>query len=85
MAEELGKMGAELTETQDTLTVHGDDSTLAGTDVDGRGDHRIAMALAVAALCAEGTTTIAGAEHVDVSFPNFWETFESLGASVREA
>lgn len=85
MTEELGKMGAELTEEHDTLTVHGGDSELHGADVDGRGDHRIAMALAVAGLVAGGTTTISEAEHVDVSFPNFWETFESLGAAVGDA
>ncbi|MFB6221799.1 MAG: 3-phosphoshikimate 1-carboxyvinyltransferase [Halolamina sp.] len=82
MAEELGKMGVETTEQQDTLTVHGGESDLVGTEVDGRGDHRIAMALAVAGLVAEGTTTIAGAEHVDVSFPNFWTVLEELGATV---
>ncbi|MFC6735163.1 3-phosphoshikimate 1-carboxyvinyltransferase, partial [Halolamina salina] len=53
--------------------------------VDGRGDHRIAMALAVAGLVAEGTTTIAGAEHVDVSFPDFWTVLDGLGANVTDA
>jgi 3-phosphoshikimate 1-carboxyvinyltransferase len=85
MADELGKMGAEVTEEQEVLTVHGDESDLSGADVDGRGDHRIAMALAVAALVADGETTIAQAEHVDVSFPNFWETFADLGADVTGA
>lgn len=82
MAEELGKVGVETTEQQDTLTVHGSDSDLVGGEVDGRGDHRIAMALAVAGLVAEGTTTIDGAQHVDVSFPNFWTVLEELGATV---
>ena len=85
MTEELGKMGAELTEERDSLTVHGGDSALSGAEVDGRGDHRIAMALAVAALRADGPTTISGAEHVDVSFPDFWETFETLGAAIEDA
>jgi 3-phosphoshikimate 1-carboxyvinyltransferase len=84
MAEELGKLGAETTEEQDILTVHGNDSDLVGTEVDGRGDHRIAMALAVAGLVADGTTTIDGAEHVEVSFPNFWTVLEDLGANVTE-
>lgn len=84
MAEELGKLGAETTEKEDELTVHGGDSELVGAEVDGRGDHRIAMALAVAGLVAEGTTTITDAEHVDVSFPNFWTVLDGLGAQVTE-
>ncbi|ELY60155.1 3-phosphoshikimate 1-carboxyvinyltransferase [Natronococcus amylolyticus DSM 10524] len=82
MAEELGKMGVETTEEQESLTVHGSESTLEGAAVDGRGDHRIVMALALAGLVADGETTIAGAEHVDVSFPNFFETLEELGATL---
>jgi 3-phosphoshikimate 1-carboxyvinyltransferase len=83
MAEELTKMGATVTEEEDVLTVHGDESTLEGAAVDGRGDHRIVMSLAVAGLVAEETTTIAGGEHVDVSFPDFFDVFYDLGADVR--
>lgn len=82
MAEELAAMGAEVTEEPDALTVHGDETALHGARVDGRGDHRIVMALAVAALAAEGETTIAGGEHVDVSFPDFFSTLVALGADV---
>jgi 3-phosphoshikimate 1-carboxyvinyltransferase len=82
MAEELEAMGASVTEEHDALTVHGGETTLRGARVDGRGDHRIVMALAVAALAAEGETTIAGAEHVDVSFPGFFSTLGTLGADV---
>ncbi|GAB6878091.1 3-phosphoshikimate 1-carboxyvinyltransferase [Halorubrum gandharaense] len=83
MAEELATLGVETTETTDTLTVHGSDSELVGATVDGRGDHRIVMSLAVAALAAEGTTTIAGGEHVDVSFPDFFGTMYDLGADIE--
>ena len=83
MAEELAKMGVETTEEPDVLTVHGSESDLRGATVDGRADHRIVMSLAVAALAAEGTTTIRGGEHVDVSFPGFFETMASLGMDVR--
>ncbi len=82
MAEELGKMGVETTETQDSLTIHGDESTIRGATVDGRADHRIVMSLALAGLVADGETTIRGAEHVDVSFPGFFDTLSKLGASV---
>ena len=82
MAEELGEMGAVVEESRDELVVHGGETTLVGADVDGRGDHRIVMALAVAGLVAEGTTAIAGAEHVDVSFPGFFDVLSELGADV---
>ena len=80
MAEELSKMGASVTEERDALTVHGGDTALEGATVDGRADHRVVMALAVAALAADGDTTIRGAEHVDVSFPGFFGVLEDLGA-----
>ena len=83
MAEALTAMGASVEEQEETLTVHGSDSELVGATVDGRADHRIIMALAVAGLVAEGTTTIEGTEHVDVSFPDFFDVIEGLGASVR--
>jgi 3-phosphoshikimate 1-carboxyvinyltransferase len=82
MAEELGAMGVNVTEEPDVLTVHGDESDLQGAVVDGRGDHRLVMALAVAALVADGETTIRGGEHVDVSFPSFFDTLFDLGVSV---
>jgi 3-phosphoshikimate 1-carboxyvinyltransferase len=82
MAEALGKMGAVVEESQDELVVHGGETDMVGTEVDGRGDHRIVMALAVAGLVAEGTTTVAGAEHVDVSFPRFFDVLAGLGADV---
>lgn len=83
MATELERLGATTTETEDTLTVDGQASTLAGGTVDGRGDHRLVMALAVAALAATGDTTIHGAEHVDVSFPTFFEVLAELGATIH--
>jgi 3-phosphoshikimate 1-carboxyvinyltransferase len=82
MAEELTKLGASVTEEPDVLTVHGDDSELVGTRVEGRKDHRIVMALSVAGLVAEGTTTVSDAEDVDVSFPNFFAALSGLGAAV---
>ncbi|WP_135825780.1 3-phosphoshikimate 1-carboxyvinyltransferase [Halorussus ruber] len=83
MAEELEKIGAETEEREDVLVVHGDESDLTGGVVDGRGDHRIVMALALAGLAADGPTTISGGEHVDVSFPDFFEVLYELGATVN--
>jgi 3-phosphoshikimate 1-carboxyvinyltransferase len=82
MAEELGEMGAEVSEEEDTLTIHGGDSDLVGARVDGRADHRVVMSLAVAGLVADGETTIEGGEHVDVSFPDFFDVLYDLGADV---
>jgi len=80
MAASLETMGIEVTETPDTLTVHG--GRLSGATLDGRDDHRIIMALAVAGLAAEGRTKIKGAEHVDVSFPDFFDVLYELGADI---
>ncbi|NUB91697.1 3-phosphoshikimate 1-carboxyvinyltransferase [Haloterrigena sp. SYSU A121-1] len=83
MAEELGEMGVETTEERDSLTVHGGDSRLEGATVSGRDDHRIIMALALAGLVAEGETTVEGADHVDVSFPGFFDVLEGLGVALE--
>jgi len=83
MADALAEMGVALEEKEATLTVHGGETELQGATVDGRGDHRIIMALAVAGLVAEGSTTVTGAEHVDVSFPGFFDVLAGLGADVR--
>ncbi|WP_423751403.1 3-phosphoshikimate 1-carboxyvinyltransferase [Salinirarus marinus] len=80
MATELEKLGAEVTEEADTLTVHGGETDLRGATVDGYDDHRVIMSLAVAGLVADGETTIRGAEHVDVSFPGFFDVLYDLGA-----
>ncbi|MFB6196395.1 MAG: 3-phosphoshikimate 1-carboxyvinyltransferase [Haloplanus sp.] len=82
MATELEKLGASVTEERDTLTVHGGDSRLRGATVAGHDDHRIVMALSVAALAAAGTTTVEGAGHVDVSFPGFFDVLYGLGAEL---
>jgi len=57
---------------------------LRGAKVDPRGDHRIAMALSVAALGAEGDTTIRDAECVGVSFPEFYSTLDKLRGSEKK-
>lgn len=85
MADELERLGASVTEESDVLTVHGAESELSGVMVDGRGDHRIVMSLAIAGLAASGKTTIRGAEHVDVSFPGFFDALYDLGASVSRS
>jgi 3-phosphoshikimate 1-carboxyvinyltransferase len=85
MARALERLGARVEEREDSLTIHGGESDLQGARLDGRRDHRIVMALSVAGLVAEGATTIAGAEHVDVSYPGFFEVLEELGADVERS
>lgn len=82
MAASLESLGATVEEHEDELVIHGGDSDLVGAHVDGRGDHRLVMALSVAGLVAKGTTTVAGAQHVDVSFPDFFDVLDELGAAV---
>lgn len=79
MKEELSKMGADIEELPDGLIINGKNrekegsltAPLTGAKVSGHGDHRIIMALAIAALGAEGTTTIDDDSAVSITFPNF--------------
>ncbi len=77
VAANLRAMGAQVEEREDGLLVPGG-QRLHGAEVDSRGDHRIAMAFAVAALRAEGETTIHGADAARISYPEFFETLERI-------
>jgi len=74
---ELRKMGAKIEPTSEGFVIEGP-TRLKGAVVDGMGDHRVAMALAVAALAAEGETTIVGADCVAKTYPTFFRDLESL-------
>ncbi len=76
-AGEFQKFGVSIEEKRDALVIQGK-TRLKGADVDSRGDHRMAMALAIAGLAAEGTTTIKNAECADISFPGFYDVLQSL-------
>jgi len=76
-ATNLRAMGATVEEFEDGLAVSGP-TRLRGAFIDSFGDHRIAMAFAVAALLADGETEIAGAECVAISFPEFFNLLDSL-------
>ena len=80
--EELTKMGGRFEETEESLTIY--HSELKGTRIDGRHDHRIVMATAVAGLMASGENVICDAEYVGVSFPNFFELMTGLGADIEK-
>jgi 3-phosphoshikimate 1-carboxyvinyltransferase len=77
MEEGLSAMGADIVATEDGWVITGP-RTLEGAKVDSYGDHRIAMALAVAGLVADGKTEIEGAECVEISYPSFFDDLESL-------
>jgi len=80
MVANLRKMGAQVEEHEDGLKIPGG-QTLRGAELDSFGDHRIAMAFAIAALRAQGETLIQGAESAAISYPAFFETLEELTAS----
>jgi 3-phosphoshikimate 1-carboxyvinyltransferase len=87
MAGELGKLGVRCEERPDGLVIYGRDTAGAGGGgarfplvLDGHGDHRIVMALACAALGADGPVAILGAEAVNVTYPGFLECAGSAPA-----
>ena len=76
IVENLRRMNASVEEFDDGFRV--EKSDLKGANVDSFGDHRIAMAFAVAGLLAEGETEILGAESAAVSFPGFFDTLAGV-------
>lgn len=77
VTENLLAMGAEIIPTEDGMIIHGT-GALKGTQIQSHLDHRIAMAFSVAALAAEGTTTILDSQCVDVSYPGFFAQLMDL-------
>lgn len=74
---ELSKMGAKLTESEDSLLIEGK-SALRGTIVDSNNNHSLAMALSVAGLAAEGETMIRKTQAVDIVYPEFYTILNKL-------
>ena len=77
VAANLRAMGARVEEREDGLLVPGG-QTLHGAEIESHGDHRIAMAFAIAALRAEGETLIHGAEAARISYPEFFQALERI-------
>ena len=82
MAKELGRLGARVEELPDGLMIH--ESSLRGCPVKGHGDHRVVMALAVAGLAIPDRTEVDTAESVQVTFPNFVELMQTVGAKIQK-
>lgn len=76
----LQQLGAVIEEREDGFVIEGRRG-LQGAVVNGSGDHRLTMALAVAGLLADGETTIEDGEAVAVSYPRFWHDLEQLAGS----
>lgn len=73
----LNAMGATVTPTDDGMIIEGG-TTLAGAQIQSFLDHRIAMAFSIAGLAASGETAIVDSQCVDVSYPAFFETLETI-------
>jgi len=80
MADELKKMGALIEELPDGLLIK--ESRLKGTKLRGHHDHRVVMALSIAAMTADEETLIDTAEAVSVTYPNYVKTMRKLGANI---
>ena len=79
MVENLRRIGALVEERPDGLRVEGKEAgKLRGAEIDPHGDHRIAMAFAVAGLGAQGETVIRDAECAGVSYPSFFDDLARL-------
>ncbi len=77
VADQFARLGLNIEEKADGLIIEGN-AKPAGAEVESLGDHRIAMALAVAGLAAEGDTVINGAEAIKISCPRFMQDLRSL-------
>jgi 3-phosphoshikimate 1-carboxyvinyltransferase len=80
VAEGLMALGAAVTPTEDGMRITGRPQRwpLRGAHLHSSGDHRLAMAWAIAALVAQRETTISGTDAVTVSYPTFWQTLQTL-------
>lgn len=78
----LLQLGATVTTTESTLCVN--PAQFRGCTIDAVGDHRIAMAAAIAATVSHGPVTILGAQCVAKSYPAFWEDYRGLGGNYEQ-
>ncbi len=81
IAKELKKMGANIEEREDGLVI--EESTLQGASLDGHSDHRIALATAVAALGAKGSSHIQSTTCINKTYPTFIKDFQTCGAVIE--
>ena len=83
MAEAIARLGGRARELPDGLVI--EPGRLAGGTADSAGDHRVAMALAVAGLCAAGPVTVTNAEVASITYPGFYDALAACGAAVASS
>jgi 3-phosphoshikimate 1-carboxyvinyltransferase len=81
LIQEFQKLGVQIRQDGDALLIEG--GRIHGGKTDAHGDHRIAMALAVAGLVASSPVEIVGAECVSKSYPDFFQDIEALGTRIE--
>jgi 3-phosphoshikimate 1-carboxyvinyltransferase len=81
MADGMARLGIEVEATRDGMRIQG--GRFSGGEVESHGDHRIAMAFAIAGLCAEEEIKIGNCVNVDTSFPGFVELAAKTGLAIR--
>lgn len=81
MADELAKMNIKTTQLPDGLIIH--PATPKAAQLNGHGDHRIVMALSIAAMAIDDKSTIDTAEAINVTFPNYVKLMQNLGANIN--
>ena len=82
VASMLENLGAKVAVSENEMTIY--PATYRGCAIDAAGDHRIAMAAAIAATVATGKVTILGAQCVSKSYPIFWEEYKRLGGCYEQ-
>lgn len=83
LARNLSRLGVNVREQADGLIVQGGGKIRGDVTLESYGDHRLAMAMAILALAAEGEITIRNIDCVATSYPSFWEHLRSIGADVK--
>lgn len=81
----LTQLGVQMEVKDDVATIKGRSHFIGNQTLDAFDDHRIAMAMAIAAIRADGPITIQGAESISKSYPNFFDDYVKLGGIVRES
>ena len=83
MASCLNSAGVSIEECDDGLIIYGNGTIAGGCEVDSCGDHRVAMAMAVAGLCAKDAVLINDVDCVLTSYPTFWTDMDRLAEGCR--
>ncbi|MEM4416581.1 MAG: 3-phosphoshikimate 1-carboxyvinyltransferase [Nitrososphaerota archaeon] len=83
LAVQLRRLGIDVREREDGLTIRGQDEIEGGLILESYGDHRLFMAFTVLGLACKKGLTVEGAESADVSYPNFLEDLSRIGARLK--